>query len=267
VTTGLVTGLSQGTTYYFVCRARDTSGNEDTNKSERIATTLTDTTPPVFAGLASITNSTAMSVDLQWLPATDNQTPQASIVYLVYEASAAGAEDFAAAPVMSTAAGATSATITNLASSSTFYFVVRARDEAGNIDKNIAELSATTGVSFLMGSESVVSVFAQHCAVAGCHVPGNPPEGQVLTSDAAYSNLVNVSTGECPEPPATRPAYCPQPYFRIVPSDTADSYLYLKVVGTAPFGTQMPPPSTGDSLSATEIAIITNWITEGALNN
>ena len=51
VSVGLVTGLKQNTTYFFVCRARDLSGNEDTNTSERIATTPVDTTPPTFAGL------------------------------------------------------------------------------------------------------------------------------------------------------------------------------------------------------------------------
>ena len=76
---GVVAMLHPATTYYFVCRARDLSGNEDANTSERTATTPVDTTPPTFAGLSSITGVTATSVQLGWVAATDPQTPTPQI--------------------------------------------------------------------------------------------------------------------------------------------------------------------------------------------
>jgi hypothetical protein len=259
---GLVVGLSQKTTYYFVCRARDGEGNEDKNKSERIATTPVDTTPPVFAGIASITNVTAASVDANWLPATDVETP---IVYLVYAATVPGGEDYAGQPLLTTVPGATSATVTGLASSSTFYFVVRAKDAAGNVDGNTVELSASTGVSF---ATDVQAVFSQHCAVPMCHVANGTPIGPILIPGTAYSKIVQVSSMECPQPPATLTAACSQPYDLIAPGSPENSYLYLKISSaTPPRGTMMPPPTTGDSLSTAEMATIMSWIQSGAPNN
>jgi chitodextrinase len=262
VSMGLVTGLSQKTTYYFVCRARDTDGTEDKNTSERIATTPADTTPPSFAGLTAISEVTASSVELQWLPATDIETP---IVYLVYEATSSGGENYSAAPTKTTAAGATSVTISGLVSSSTYYFVVRAEDAAGNIDDNTLELSASTSVSF---STDVQAVFSLHCAVPMCHVANGTPGGPILIPSLAYSKIVNVSSTECPEPPAVLPAYCSEAYDLVLPSSTVNSYLYLKITSsTPPAGTVMPPVTTGDTLSSAEISTIMTWIQGGALNN
>jgi len=266
VTSGLVAGLSQDTKYYFVCRAQDVSGNADTNTSERSATTQVDMTPPSFAGVTSTSDITISSIQLNWAPATDIETP---IVYLVYEATSSGGEDFLAAPTLTTAAGATSTVISNLASSTAYYFVVRAEDAANNIDDNTVEVSATTGVSFLLG---VAPIFAQNCALSGCHIAGAPPpEGQILAPAAvAYANIVNVSTEECPEPDASLPSACVRPYLRISTDGVpTDSYLYLKITAAAPIGSPVMPPNTSSypPLTAPEIATIQAWLLQGAPNN
>jgi hypothetical protein len=252
VSVGVVSMLHPATTYYFVCRAHDLSGNEDGNTSERSATTPVDTTPPTFAGLTAITSVTATSVQLDWVPATDPQTPTPQIVYDVFQSTTSGGEAFTSAPTATSMPGATSITLSNLPPSSTLYWVVRARDLAGNEDTNTVELSTTTGVSF---SENVQPIFTQHCAVVGCHVPGSPPEGQVLAAGFAYSNIVNVPSMEVPAD------------FRVDPGDPSDSYLYLKITAQQSVGTYMPPPTTGDVLSAADKATIMNWIAQGALNN
>jgi hypothetical protein len=252
VAVGVVGQLKPSTTYYFVCRARDLSNNEDANTSERSATTPVDTTPPTFAGLAAITNVTATSVQLNWLAATDPQTPTSELVYDVFQSTTPGGEVFIAPPAATSAAGALSISLTNLPPSSVLYWVVRARDLAGNEDTNTVELSATTGVSF---AENVQPIFTQHCAVVGCHVPGNPPEGQVLAAGFAYSNIVNVASQEVPADD------------RITPGNLTTSYLYLKITAQQSVGTYMPPPSTNDVLPAANIATIKSWILEGAPNN
>jgi hypothetical protein len=101
-----------------------------------------DVTPPAFAG-ASTATPLSQAVRLTWDAATDGVTAAASIVYLVYQAGQSGAQDFTA-PVLETAAGATQATVTGLGLDTEYFFVVRARDAAGNIDTNAAEVSATT---------------------------------------------------------------------------------------------------------------------------
>jgi hypothetical protein len=251
-TAGLVGGLKPNTTYYFVCRARDLSNNEDTNTFERTATTPVDTTPPTFAGVTGVTNVTATSAELDWTAATDPQTPSPQIVYDVFQATSAGGEAFSLAPTATSAAGATSIMLTNLPPSSTLYWVVRARDLAQNEDTNTVEVSATTGVSF---AENVQPIFSQHCAVVGCHVPGNPPVGQVLSAGFAYVNIVNVQSREVPSDE------------RVAPGDLAHSYLYQKITAQQSVGSYMPPPSTNDVLMASEIATIKAWILQGALNN
>jgi hypothetical protein len=105
-----------------------------------------DTVPPKFAGLKSATTCVpgpigggrTTSYHLVWDPATDNRTPSSQIVYDVYQASTAGGEDFST-PTYTTAAGATSFDTPPLPTDKAFYFVVRARDRAGNSDSNKVE--------------------------------------------------------------------------------------------------------------------------------
>ena len=105
-----------------------------------------DQTPPTFAGLKSATTcvpgpigaGTTAPYHLSWDPATDNKTPPRRIVYDIFQASSSGGEDFSA-PTYTTSAGATSFTTPPLPADKVVYFVVRARDNAGNEDANKVE--------------------------------------------------------------------------------------------------------------------------------
>ena len=114
--------------------------------SPRVEARRRDRKPPAFAGLESATTcipgpigggSTA-SYHLTWQPATDKVSPSDAIVYEVYQATTSGAEDFST-PTYTTPAGATSFDTPPLPAEQTFYFVVRAADEAGNTDSNTVE--------------------------------------------------------------------------------------------------------------------------------
>jgi hypothetical protein len=105
-----------------------------------------DTIPPTFGGLKAattcipgpISGGRTTSYHLSWDPATDNRTPSSQIVYDVYQATAPGGENFSV-PTYTTAPGATSFDTPQLPADQTFYFVVRARDRAGNSDSNKVE--------------------------------------------------------------------------------------------------------------------------------
>jgi hypothetical protein len=105
-----------------------------------------DRIPPTFAGLKSATTcipgpiggGRTTSYHLSWDSATDNVTPSSKIAYDVYQASKPGGENFST-PTYSTQAGATSFDTPPLAADKSFYFVVRARDRAGNRDSNKVE--------------------------------------------------------------------------------------------------------------------------------
>jgi hypothetical protein len=105
-----------------------------------------DHTPPVFAGLKSATTcipgpvgpGRTSSYHLTWNPAHDDVTRSAKIIYEVYQATSAGGENFSA-PTYTAAPGATSFDTPQLPADKYFYFVVRARDRAGNEDSNTVE--------------------------------------------------------------------------------------------------------------------------------
>jgi hypothetical protein len=106
----------------------------------------TDATPPVFAGLQGAFACTpgpqrpgqTTPFTLSWEAATDDVTPSSQIVYDIYLASTSGGENFSK-PTWVTEPGATTFRTPGLPSHGTFYFVVRARDRAGNEDRNTLE--------------------------------------------------------------------------------------------------------------------------------
>ena len=106
-----------------------------------------DHTPPVFEGLRSATTCIPGPIGagsrsryyLTWNAATDNVTPSSKIVYKVYQATKASGENFSK-PRYTTAPGVTSFETARLSTGKNFYFVVRARDQAGNEDSNTVEL-------------------------------------------------------------------------------------------------------------------------------
>jgi len=105
-----------------------------------------DHTPPSFGGLKSAITcipgpgggGMTTSYNLSWDPATDNVSLSKKIVYDVYQANTSGGQDFST-PTYITSPGATSFTTPLLSTDKDFYFVVRARDQAGNRDSNTVE--------------------------------------------------------------------------------------------------------------------------------
>jgi hypothetical protein len=105
-----------------------------------------DRIPPKFGGLVSaitcvpgpIWDGRLTNYHLSWDPATDNRTRSRWIVYYIYQATKPGGEDFTQ-PTYWTPPGYTSFETDPLPVDQTFYFVVRAKDQAGNIDSNTVE--------------------------------------------------------------------------------------------------------------------------------
>ena len=171
-----VTGLNPDTAYYFVVRAKDENGNIETNSIETPATTLSppDTTPPVFDGVVSVTAVSSTELSLSWYPAADNVTVSENIVYNIYLSETAGGEGFAS-PDFTTNPGETSFRITGLTMGATYYVIVRAKDEAGNIDNNMIEQSATTQFIDLTAGAELANpcAFRASCPEIVISVPNN----------------------------------------------------------------------------------------------
>ena len=98
-----------------------------------------------FAGLKAATTcipgpiggGRSSSYHLSWEPAT-KKNKHSRFVYEVYQATTRGGENFST-PTYTTAPGVTSFDTPQLPTEDTFYFVVRARDRAGNEDSNTVE--------------------------------------------------------------------------------------------------------------------------------
>ena len=92
------------------------------------------------------------------------------------------------------------------------------------------------------------NVFTPICTT--CHAGGGAPVGLRLDEGASYAMLVNAPSVEVPG------------LLRVDPGNPDDSYLIQKIEGHAAVGDQMPlggPPLPSDT-----IAIMRQWITDGA---
>ena len=105
----------------------------------------------------------------------------------------------------------------------------------------------------------VQPIFSASCATtSGCHLTSDPSSGSLdLSQGHSYISLVGPNTVGVP---STEDAA----FLRVKPGDSANSYLVLKLKGTATIGLQMPYPTP---LDASAIKAITDWIDQGAQNN
>ncbi len=106
-------------------------------------TPTADTTPPGFAGALGAEALGDTSVRVTWAEGSDDVSAPGALTYLVFRGDSAATVDLST-PVLVTAAGVTSADVTGLPAGAATAFVVRARDEAGNVDANQVVVSATT---------------------------------------------------------------------------------------------------------------------------
>lgn len=94
-------------------------------------------------------------------------------------------------------------------------------------------------------------IFTASCVSPSCH-GGAGQAGLVLTAGQAYAELVNIASTQ--EPARSR----------VLPGDSMNSYIVIKLEGRQTVGTRMPP---GAALNAVSVQNIKNWIDRGANNN
>jgi hypothetical protein len=189
-------GLAPTTTYYFVVRAFDEAGLTDGNSNVVSGATINDTTKPTFAGLVSATQAGATSIDLSWSAASDNVSTPAQIVYDIYQASSANGESYVSASY-TTAAGDTAYTVNGLSPTTPYYFVVRARDQAGNRDTNTTEKTATTAADTTPPSFAGVTGVSNLTASTADLTWGAASDNVTPPSSIAYDICVTTSNGGC----------------------------------------------------------------------
>ena len=96
----------------------------------------------------------------------------------------------------------------------------------------------------------VVPILNAHCVA--CHLTGQEQGGIALHARAAWANLVGVASEQ-------------SPLLRVEPGDAARSYLIHKLKNThLDAGGEGEPMPMGSSLDPVQIAVIADWIEQGA---
>jgi hypothetical protein len=102
--------------------------------------TIGDTVAPMFAGIVSATAVDKNTIRLAWESGYDDVSLHEALIYEIHCSTSAGATFRMRGKVV----GTITHDVTLLKPNTTYYFRVRCRDEAGNVDSNSVEISATT---------------------------------------------------------------------------------------------------------------------------
>ena|GEM_PF-2195861 len=123
---------------YMSCNGDNGGSSSDGGPTD---TSTMDKEAPSFTGLSSIKVNYPDSMMLLWSAAKDNVTPENEIAYLICMSDKEGGckDSFI---VKYTVTGILKYEVKGLEDGKTYYFVVRARDKAGNTDTNTVEKSA-----------------------------------------------------------------------------------------------------------------------------
>jgi len=135
------TTTTDGVTYYYVVRAQDAIGNSETNTNETSAT-ADATAPPAPTGLTA-SAIVGGSIQLSWT----RSSPETDVSqYNIHRATSSGGQNYSS-PTYSVSTGNIGYTDTSVSDGTTYYYVVRAQDAAGNIETNTNEIWATADFS------------------------------------------------------------------------------------------------------------------------
>jgi hypothetical protein len=137
ITTYTDTSTTNGQTYYYVVRAQDAAGNIETNTNEASAT-ASGTGPPAPTNLSAAAIAGG-SIKLTWTASS----PETNVAqYNIYRATSSGGQNYNSS-LAGVSAGTATYTDTTTTDGVTYYYVVRAQDNVGNIETNTNEASAT----------------------------------------------------------------------------------------------------------------------------
>jgi hypothetical protein len=216
INTAVIPGLTAGTTYFFNVIVKDEAGNKSIYIPTSATAPAVDTLAPVPGNSGAITSSaTTSSVNLGWVRAMDNMSPQSLLEYEVRRSSANNLGSVANAEangviVRPYSTDLPSATVGGLSPNTAYYFNVIVRDTVGNkavyFTKNVLTAPAPDETA---------------------PIPGN---GGAITSSSVSSNGVTLSFGKATDETSaqTQLAY----EIRRSSSDNIDTVLRAEAYGT-----------------------------------
>ncbi|MTD16945.1 choice-of-anchor D domain-containing protein [Nakamurella sp. YIM 132087] len=268
------TGLTNGTTYYYVITALDDAGNQSPASAEK---SVEPTPAPDVTAPAAPTGLTATAGDakvtLQWTANTEDDLAG----YTVYRSATPGAAGVEIGTAASTSASYVDATALN---TNTYYYVIVARDLAGNVSQQSNEASATpadttppavtTGLVATAGIQSVTLTWAANTEAdfRGYRIY----RGTSATPASDENNLIGIvlrTAGRTFLDTDLDPGV--RVYYQIVSYDTlgnrAAASAAVSAVPTATPDTTAPAAPTGLTATVADGAVSLTWtaVTAGDL--
>ncbi len=167
INTKSVTGLTEGTLYYFNVIVKDEAGNKTVYTAT--SATTTDVTAPTAgnSGTLSTSGVGSTSVTLNWTKASDTVSAEANLEYLVYYSTSNNIDTVSNMESNGTVVGSYTAdintkSITGLTEGTLYYFNVIVKDEAGNKRAYTAtsarpDGTAPSGYSVSIGQSKIIS--------------------------------------------------------------------------------------------------------------
>ncbi len=186
-TSTTLTGLTNGTTYYFWVTAVNKVGESDPSRSASAAPVAAVTAPGVPGGLSATPGNGRVS--LSWTaPASSGGAAISG--YVIYQGTSPGG----GSPRPGGPVKGTSYTVTGLTNGITYYFKVAAVNGAGHQGKGSGEVPATPVLATSSASPSApASVSASATQTSGAGAPGVPGAPARPTGLAATAGNSQVS--------------------------------------------------------------------------
>ena len=220
-----VTGLANGTTYYFKVTAVNRVGEGPGTDTEAVPVT----TPGAPAGLTATPGDS--QVTLSWAaPASDGGAPISG--YDIYQATSPGGET--GAPVSGSPVTATSTTVTGLVNGTTYYFKVVALNAAGQSPLSGEASAALPHITLPSSSPSGTATPSRTAS----------PSGTATPSKTTSSATTPSSTGS--EPSST-----------LTPAFAAPTGLTATAGNTQVHLSWAPPPDGGPPVSGYKVYLAT----------
>ncbi|MBV6492247.1 MAG: hypothetical protein LDLANPLL_00240 [Turneriella sp.] len=218
--------------------------------------------PSVPSALTPTVLSTS-SIQVNWSASTDNVSSSSQITYEICQSLTPGVCTSTFTVLYTTAPGGTTYTATGLSSLTTYYFVVRAKDQVGNTSAPSAEINATTNsegtvdtptftpVAGTYGTSQSVSISTTTSGTTICYSTGAPPACNPAktgcTTGTKFTSNVNVAVDTTLQAMACRAGWV---------DSSSNSAAY--VIDTTP-----PGNVTSFIATAGDTQVVLTWVKPG----
>ena len=132
-----LTGLASSTTYYVIVTSTDASANLAVSSQTSFTTATPDMISPIIANV-TVTGVATTTGTISW---TTNELATGSVYFSTTSPAVVGTSMFVAAGSL---LGAQSVALTGLSASTTYYYIVTAKDASNNVATDVQRMFTTT---------------------------------------------------------------------------------------------------------------------------